>query len=94
MARLDAGREAYTLPAPPGKFWKSSSDLWFVQNFHPIGHGPPKKRATAMKLDQHLVHSTFYCVLGICASMGVDHHLVGQIYFLLGLTTAVSRHVS
>lgn len=44
-----------------------------------------------MHRDQHFVHSALYCLLGICACAGVDHLLTGQIYFLLGLTTAVMR---
>lgn len=39
-------------------------------------------------LDPHaLLHGAFYTALGTCVSVGVDHGLIGSLYFLLGLTT-------
>ena len=37
----------------------------------------------------NLLHGAFYTALGLCVSTGVDHAIVGNLYYLLGLVTLV-----
>ncbi len=40
--------------------------------------------------DSHqIIHGAFYTALGLCVSTGVDHAIVGNLYYLLGLVTLV-----
>lgn len=35
------------------------------------------------------IHGAFYTALGLCVSTGVDHAIVGNLYYLLGIVTLV-----